>query len=228
MKIKIISITLVICALSLCFVSCDKKNNTVNEHSSTKSQTITETTIQDCNTTGIHTYEDGKCTGCSIKVYNVLKDYLIENGEKSGFNYVISFGSYKTDSYYAFIGYAPQDNYIYITSRYQSTPGLSNPHIFSLELKLTPYTFEDGGYEWSASCTRLSCDCPTVRGTLDPQKFSSSTSTLEYTSYESGADKVVRNARMALQGCIENYYIDFLEDVENNLSIGAIGFVRYE
>ena len=222
---KTISILLIICTLAFCLVSCDTKDVTNN---SDLNETETQETIQGCDITGLHTYKDGECTECNIKVYDILKDYLTENGEMSGFSYVITFGSYKTDSYHACIGYNTQADYIYISSRYQSTPGLSNPHIFDLELKLTPYTFEDGGFDWSASCWRLSCDCPTVRGTLDPQKFSSSTSTLEYTSYENGADKVVRNARMALQGCIENYYIDFLKSVGSNLSIGAIGFVRYE
>ena len=216
---KYISILLLICTLTLCLASCGE-NNDSNDNNNDN--------IPTCDTTGLHTYESGECTGCGIKVYDILKDYLLKNGEQSGFSYSVGFGSYETDSYYAFIGYNPQDNYIYISSRYQLVPGLSDPHIFSMELKLTPYTFEDGGFEWSASCTRLFCDCPTVRGTLDPQKFSSSTSTLEYTSSENGADEVVRKARMALQGCIKDYYIDFLKGVGSNLSIGSIGFVRYE
>ena len=220
---KLISILLLICTITICLSSCGGSNDNSNNDNNNNDNTPT------CDTTGVHTYEQGECTGCKLKVFDVLKDYIMENSTSSyGNTYRIAFGSYETDVYYGSIYYYSDKNYIEIGAYYQSVPGLSNPHIYNIGLRFTPYTFEDGGYEWSAGCTRLSCTCPSISGILDPSKFSSSTSTLEHTSSASGADDIAWKAKMALQGFIDNYLIDFTNNVGSNISIGSLGFKRYE
>lgn len=176
-----------------------------------------------CDVSGVHNYEKGKCASCGLKVFDVIKEYLIKNGE----NDKISLGSYQTDQYHSFIGYDEDDGCIYITSIYVQSPGVSNTHRYAFELILTPYTFEDGYYEWSARCNTYKCDCPSIYGTLDPTKFSSATSSLEYTSSATGADTVARNARKAFQENINEYYISFFSKVGSNISFKDLGFVRY-
>ena len=227
---KIISILLLVCTLTLCLASCGGSNdNSSNDNSNNDNNNNDNTPT--CETTDLHTYENGECTGCGLKVFDVLKNYLIENAEPNYYNeYKISFGAYGTDQYYSFITYSEKNNSISIACYVETSPTLSSnyKHVYNIGLTFTPYTFEDGGYEWAAGCTKLSCDCPTIRGRLDPTKFSRSTTSLEYTPNESKSDTVEWKARTALKENIDKYFIDFLNNIGNNMSMDALGFVRYE
>lgn len=79
---KIISILLIICTLTLCLASCGGSNNN-----------NTDNTNNDCATTGLHIYDKGECTGCGLKVFDVLKDYIIKNGKNMNTFYRITLGT---------------------------------------------------------------------------------------------------------------------------------------
>ena len=227
---KLISILLLVCTLIFSFASCGGNGNQNNNN--TNNNNHVENSVDNmptCDTTGLHTYEHGECTNCKLKVFDVLKEYITKNGTKTTATiYRITFGTYETDEYYGYLFYFSDKNYMEFRFTYQPYPGLSNPHNYYMYLRFTPYTFEDGGYEWTASCQRISCACPVISGVLDPSKFSRSTSTLEYTSNESNANSIAKNAAKALQVCIDNYLIEFTKDIGENMSIGSLGFKRYE
>lgn len=206
--------------LTLCFASCGGNNDNDNNNNDN---------TPTCETTNLHTYENGECTGCGLKVFDVLKEYIKENHTSTfGKTYSIKLGSYETDWYHGALHYYSDGNFIEIVATKEMAPGGLSDHSKSIVLTFTPYTFEDGGYEWSAGCNRWSCDCPRISGILNPSKFSSGTSSLDYTSSASGADDIAWDAKSALQGFIEDYLIDFTKNVGNNISIGSLGFKRYE
>lgn len=227
---KLISILLLVCTLMFSFASCGANANQNNNDIDNKNHV--ETTVNNmptCDTTGLHTYEHGECTSCKLKVFDVLKEYMTRNGTLvAGSTYRVAFGTYETDEYYGYLFYRSDKNCVDFDFYYNPYPGVSDPHKYYISLRFTPYTFEDGGYEWSASCTRLSCTCSKISGVLDPAKFSSSTYILEHTSSQSDADSISRNATKALQGCINNFLIKFTKDIGENMSIGSLGFKRYK
>ena len=176
-----------------------------------------------CQTTGIHTYKSGMCTDCGLKVFDVIKEYCVTNGEPNLVNQtLIRLGSHEDDKYYVRIFCNTADNSISICCYHNQF------HNYWIDLQLTPYVFEDGGYEWTAGCGEWNCDCPSISGFLDPTKFSSNTSCITYTSSESGANNIAKYGTWALQHAIEEYLIDFLNEVGHDITIGDLGFKRYE
>lgn len=214
---KLISVLLLICTITTCLSSCGGKNDNNNNDNGNNDNTPT------CDTTGVHTYEQGECTGCGLKVFDVIKDYCIEHGEENFVNQsLVRLGTQDVDNYYVIL-YCDIDKDNISISCYHDLF-----HKYYLHLEFTPYVFEDGGYEWSAGCGEWDCDCPSISGFLDPSKFSSSTNCLTYSSSAQNAEEIAKYGTWALQHGIEEYLINFLNDVGHNISIGDLGFVRYE
>ena len=229
---KIISILLIICTLTLCLASCGGNNNSnnnnntdnANNNSNNDNQNTNQDNIEqnDCATTGLHIYDKGECTGCGLKVFDVLKNYIIKNGTNMTTFYRITLGTLFETENTALIEYNPETDCISITSC-----SIIASHDYSMSLKFTPYVFEDGGYEWRAMCMERSCNHPTITGVLDPYKFSRSTTSLSHTSNEYKADELATRALTALKNNMDEYYIDFFKNIESNITIKDLGFVRY-
>ena len=226
---KIISILLIICTLTLCLASCGNDKDNDNTNQNTEQGSGEQNTNQDnnekndCSATGLHTYDKGECTGCGLKVFDVIKDYIIKNGEYKNNFYRITLGTLLETENTALIEYVPDTDCISITSCSEI-----NSHNYSMTLKFTPYVFEDGEYEWKATCLERSCKHPnSIGGYLDPYKFSRSTTNISHNSNEANADELASNALKALKNNMNEYYIDFFKNIGNNITIKDLGFTRY-
>ena len=220
---KLISVLLLICTLILCITSCDNNNDNNDSYNDTNNDDIHS---ENCTTTGIHTYENGECTGCELKIFDVIKEYIIEHADPNnsgGGRYLYYCGSYTDDDNFTIWQYESSNNLITILARYRDYP-----HTYSTDLYLTPYTFEDGEFEWEGDCIKFGCDCTSLSGYLDPTKFSSSTNRLPHSSSASDADRMSEEYAKALKVNIQEEIIPFLSDVGFNITISDLGFKRFQ
>ena len=220
---KFISILLIICTLLLTLASCGSSSSKSNSKNKNDEK---EPEIEDCSTTGEHTYENGKCTGCDIEIFEILKDFIKENAHpnSSGSQYLYYCGSYTDDSNFTIFKYESSSNCITILARCEIGTCL-----YSTDIYLTPYSFEDGEFEWEGDCITYGCKkCTDLSGTLDPSKFSSSTNQLSYNySSASNASTMAEYYARALKTNMTEEIIPFLKTLGYNITIADLGFARY-
>lgn len=222
---KLISLIVLVCILSLCFASCDSTAANPENNPENNYENSTEETVQDCKTTGVHTYEKGICTGCEIKIYDIMRDFIMQNAETvNGSRYLYYSGSYTDDSNFTIFEYDSDSRCITILARMD--------HLlctYSTDLYFTPYSLEDGEYAWDGECIKLGCkDCIDLSGTLDPSKFSKSTTRLSHTSSAADADYMAEQYAKSLKVNLDEEIIPFLENLGYNITIKDLGFARYQ
>ena len=241
---KILCVITLMLALVCVLASCggDKHTHSFGEWTVTKEATAIEKGLEErycdcgekevreldcvsCDVSGIHTYVKGACVGCGTKIFDVLKAYIIANVDTiTGDNrYLCYYGDYNNDTNFTICEYDTSRNRITILARYKYLL-----HTFSTDIYITPYSLEDGGYEWEGSCIKWpSDDCIDLSGYLDPSKFSSSTTRLPHSSSGSKADDMAKKYADALHINIREEINAFLNDVGYNISLSDLGFTRY-
>ena len=215
---KIISVLLLTCTLILCITSCGNNNNNDSYNNNPPAE--------NCTTTGIHTYEKGVCTGCGIKIFDIMKDYIRQNAENvSGSRYLCYSGSYTDDSNFTIFEYDSSKECIVILARMDYLLCT-----YSTDIYFTSYSLEDGVYDWDGSCITYNCNegCTDLSGTLDPSKFTKSTTRLSHSSSVSNADRMAEHYADSLITNLNQEIIPFLETIGYNITIQDLGFTLYK
>lgn len=214
---RVIIFLLVVCLL-VSLVSCNQSENNVNNNNSDNinNNQIEQVTVSepDCRTGGKHIYIKGVCKGCGIKVFDIIRDFVIENHlEGTYFNYRI--GNYK-DYICTWIKYS--NNSIEFSMSYWY--GEYNVSIF-----LDKYSIEDGHYQWDGynSYTRLS-----ISGYIDAGEFHPGTHRLDHTSSHLDADSDAEKYAETIKKIFEYHISPFLEELGYDITLADLGFTRFE
>ena len=91
---------------------------------------------------------------------------------------------------------------------------------YSTDIYFTPYSLEDGEYEWDDECITFGCkDCTDLSGTLHPAKFSKGTTKLSHTSSVSNADRMSEHYAKPLKTNLDEEIIPFLKNIGYNITM---------
>lgn len=210
---KVLIFILTLC-LIVSLVSCNQSENNIHNNIS-NSQTEQATVAEpDCRTGGKHVYIKGACKGCGIKVFDIIRDFVIEN-RLEGTSYIYRIGNYE-DYMCTWIEYSNDS----IEFRMSYWYGFYTVSIF-----IDKYSIEDGYYPWDGynDVTKLS-----ISGYIDAGKFHPGTHRLDHTSSHSKANSDAEQYAETIKKIFEYQISPFLDELGYDITLADLGFTRFE